>query len=241
MNSTNEFESLLPPYIPTKRSVQVLGMLFVLSAAVSWVAVGYDFSELRLSTSGHKVVPEVRLAHTRTGTIVSTAQLACLTVTGFAFLSWLHRVRVNVRALGVRRLRYGREWTFLGFLIPALNALRPYQVIQEIWQASDPSTGDPVGWRSVPTPPLLALWWSLFVAYFVFEVAALITLRFAVTLPRIQMAHVLGLTADVCGALAASFAYFVVLRISEAQEAKRTAWGRGGSGTLPIDPRDAVA
>ena len=45
----------------------------------------------------------------------------------------------------------------------------------------------------------------------------------------------------VSGALAASFAYFVVLRISEAQEAKRNAWGRGGSGTLPIDPRDAVA
>ena len=45
---------------------------------------------------------------------------------------------------------------------------------------------------------------------------------------------------NVCGALSASFAFFVVLRISEAQEAKRSAWGRG-AGTLPLDPRDAVA
>jgi hypothetical protein len=241
MKQSSEYESLLPPYIPTKSTVRALGVLFILSAAVSWVAVGYDFAELRLSTSGHKVVPQVRLAHSRAGSIVAGAQIACLTVTALAFLIWLHRVRVNVRALGVRRLRFGREWTFLGFLIPLLNALRPYQVIQEIWKASDPSTGDPIGWRTVPTPPLLALWWSLFVAYFVLEACSLFTLRVAVTLPRIQMAHVMGLTADVCAALAASFAYFVVLRISEAQEAKRNAWGRGASGAMPFDPRDAVA
>ena len=240
MSSTSEFESLLPPYIPTRGTVRALGALFIVSAAVSWIAVGYDFAELRLSTAGHKVVPEVRLAHTRTGEIVGVAQIVCLTVTGFAFLGWLHRVRVNVRALGVRRLRFGREWTLLSFLIPALNALRPYQVIQEIWKASDPATGDPIGWRSLPTPPLLALWWGLFVAYFVLEASSIFTLRVAVTLPRIQMAHALGLTADTCAALAASFAYFVVLRISEAQEAKRSAWGRGGS-ALPFDPRDAVA
>jgi hypothetical protein len=236
----DENQSLLPPYIPTRKSVRWLAALFVVSAAVSWVAVGYDFAELRLSTSGHKVVPEVRLAHTATGSFIGGAQLVCLTVTGFAFLGWLHRVRVNVRALGMRRLRYSREWTFLGFLIPALNALRPYQVIREIWKASDPSTGDPLGWRSVPTPPLLALWWGLFVAYFALEGLALLLLRVAVTLPRIQMAHALGLTADVCAALSASFAYFVVLRISEAQEAKHSAFGRG-AGTLPFDPRDAVA
>ena len=78
----NENESLLPPYVPTRRSVRWLGGLFVLSAAVSWVAVGYDFSELRLATSGKKAVPEIRLAHVITGEWVGRAQLVCLLVTG---------------------------------------------------------------------------------------------------------------------------------------------------------------
>jgi len=141
----------------------------------------------------------------------------------------------------VRRLAYGREWTFLAFLVPALNALRPYQVVREIWKASDPSTGDPLAWKSVPTPPLLALWWALFVAYFAFESLSLFTMRFAGTLSHIQMAHAAGLAADVCGAISASFGYFVVLRISEAQEAKLRTWGRGNTGSVPLDPRDAMA
>ena len=37
------------------------------------------------------------------------------------------------------------------------------------------------------------------------------------------------------------YAYFVVVRISEAQEAKRSAWGRGERSAVPFDPRDAVA
>src|SRR5262249_3247116 len=146
-----------------------------------------------------------------------------------------------VRAFGVRRLQYGREWTVLGFLVPALNALRPYQVVREIWKASDPATGDPIGWKSGPTPPLLALWWGLFVGYFALEAISVFTLQVATTLSRIQLGHALGLAADVCAAISASFAYFVVLRISEAQEAKRSAWGRGVHSALPFDPRDAVA
>jgi len=237
----NEHESLLPPYVPTRKSVRWLGALFVLSAAISWVAVGYDFSALRLATSGHKVVPEVRLAHNVTGTWIGRAQLLSLVVTGGAFLGWLHRVRVNVRSFGVRRLQYGREWTVLGFLVPALNALRPYQVVREIWKASDPATGDPLGWKQVRTPPLLALWWALFVGYFALEAISAFTLQVAVSLPRIQMGHALGLAADVCAAISASFAYFVVARISEAQEAKRSVWGRGLQSGVPIDPRDAMA
>ena len=237
----NEHESLLPPYVPTRRSVRVLGVLFVLSAAVSWIAVGYDFSELRLATSGHPVVPEdAHRAQPGSASRSSIAQLVCLAVTGVTFLTWLHRVRVNVRAFGVRRLAYGREWTVLGFLVPALNALRPYQVVREIWKASDPSTGDPLGWKSVATPPLLALWWGLFVAYFALEALRLFTLGVAVSLARIQMGHAFGLAADVCAAISASFAYFVVVRISEAQEAKRVGLGTRRAPRPPFDPRDAV-
>jgi hypothetical protein len=240
----NEHTSLLPPFVPTRRSVRVLGALFILSAAISWIAVGYDYSQLRLATivpDGQTISTQTRVAQHRVGSFVGTAQIVVLAITAITFLTWLHRVRVNVRALGARRLAYARQWTILGFLVPILNALRPYQVVREIWQASDPGSGDPLAWKGVKTPPLLAVWWGLFVAYFVFEGLSAIALGASVQAATIQQSYAIALIADLCAALSASFAYFVVARISEAQEAKRSAYGRGTPSTVPIDPRDAIA
>lgn len=241
----NEHTSMLPPFVTTRRAVRGLGALFIVSAAISWIAVGYDFSELRLISldlrDDESVTQVARMAHASAGAVVGALQLAVLTVTGLTFLVWLHRVRVNVRALGVRRLAYGREWTILGFLVPFLNAFRPYQVVREIWRASDPSTGDPMAWKTIPTPGILAAWWGLFVAYFVLEAISVGILGIATSLPRIRLAHGAGFVADLCAALSASFAYFVVVRISEAQDAKRAAHGRGRATDTPFDPRDAVA
>ena len=183
-----------------------------------------------------------RLAHKLTGRWIGWFQIFCIGTTGIAFLVWLHRVRVNARALGVRRLKYGREWTVLGFLIPVLNALRPYQVVSEIWKASDPSTGDPMAWKSLRAPRLVWLWWMAFLAYIAFEILSATLLDFSVGLERIRFAHALGMAADVGAALSASLAFFVVARISEAQDKKRETWGRGlePENAQPYDPRDAM-
>lgn len=241
----NEHVSMLPPFVPTRRSVWWLGILFMISAAVSWIAVGYDFAELRLIShdvrADQVITPVTRMAHASAGVIVGRLQLAVLAVTGITFLTWLHRARVNVRAMGVRRLAYGREWTILAFVVPFLNAFRPYQVVREIWRASDPSTGDPLAWKRVRAPRKLALWWGLFVAYFVLESLSITVVGISTNAGNIRLAYLAGFLADLCAALSASFAYFVVVGISEAQEAKRAAHGRGRQSDAPFDPRDAVA
>jgi hypothetical protein len=242
---SSERLSLLPPFIPTRGTAQLLGGLFLFTAAVSWMAVGYDFAEVRLVSTlsaGTSVETSERLAHKLTGRWIGWFQLCCIGITGVAFLIWLHRVRVNVRALGVRRLQYGREWTVLAFLIPVLNALRPYQVVSEIWKASDPSTGDPMAWKSLRVPRLVWLWWMAFLTYIALEIFSATLLDFAVGLERIRLAHAMGLAADMCAALSASLAFFVVAHISEAQEKKRETWGRGveEESAQHFDPRDAA-
>jgi hypothetical protein len=241
----NEHESLLPPFVPTRRSARVVGALFMVSAAVSWVAVGYDFSEIRLALLAAPATRSIhvatRVAYDTIGSALWIAQIVVLMATGGMFLVWLHRVRVNVRALGMRRLVYRREWTVLGFLVPLLNAFRPYQVVREIWQASDPSTGDPMAWKTVQTPRRILVWWGLFVAYFALEAVSATIMSVSVSARVIQLGHAVSMGADLCAAVSASLAYFVVIRISEAQDAKRAAYGRGGLSASPFDPRDAVA
>lgn len=237
--------SVLPPFIRTRLTAQVLGYLFLFTAAVSWIAVGYDVAEVRLVSAAKatgRIEPAEYLAHAITGRCVSALQLFCILATGLLFMIWLHRVRVNVRAMGVRRLEYRREWTVIGFLIPVLNALRPYQVVSEIWRASDPRTGDPMTWKTMHVPSFVSWWWCAFVAYIVLEILTSIMLDTSPGVRRVGIARSIGTIADICAAVSASLAYFVVVEISAAQDQKRAAWGQGVplDPDVPIDPRDVM-
>jgi Domain of unknown function (DUF4328) len=228
---TSDQLGMLPSYISTREASQVLAVLFLFTAAVSWLAVGYDFAEIRLTSSvfqGIAVEPAERLAHSATGAWVSMFQIVCFAMTGLAFVGWLYRARVNIRAMGMRRMQYRREWVIFGFLVPVLNLLRPYQVVCEVWKASDPSALDPMGWKEVRTPPLLKAWWLSFLVYLALEVLASALVGGGAGMQRFRAAYNLELIGDLCAAISASLAYFVVMGISENQHAKRVLTLRGG-------------
>lgn len=237
--------SPLPLYVSPRTLGRVTGLLFMGNAAVSWVAAGYDVAELRLVGSireGASVESAERLAHGLAGDLFTALQLAAGALLAAAFLPWLYRARVNVRALGMRRLRYGREWTVLAFLVPVLQLFRPYQVVAEVWRASDPSSGDPMAWHRAAVSPLVGLWWGAFLAFVLIELGATLLLQVATGLPRVQLAHGLALVADVCAALSASIGTFVVSHVGRAQERKRARFGDGEVAAVqPLDPRDVPA
>lgn len=216
--------NLLPPFIPPATLARWATGCLLASAGLAWIAVGVDLSALRLlfgGSDGAAVEEATRWAQRTTTSWLFGARLACLVVTAIAFLAWLYQARVNVRALGARRLRYERSWTLLGFLVPVLNVFRPYQVMREIWQASDPEVENAFAWKTAPVPPLLRCWWALFVGW-----AALLTLTglselgAGANLAKIQLSVGLQLLTDLIAGLAASLTCFVVLRLSETQQRK---------------------
>ena len=196
----------------------------VVTSVAAWLAVGFDIADMRLLLrvgGGEHVAPDERDAHIALRTVVFGAQFALLAGTGAAFMVWLYQARANVRAFGARRLRYARSWTIVGFLIPVFNLIRPYQVVREVWQASDPSNSDAFAWRAVKTPRLLNLWWGCFASYLVFEGIALLADAGATgQIDKLLVARGLSLGADLLLAVGAVLAYFVVVRLSDAQELK---------------------
>ncbi len=218
--------SPLPLFTPLPRLTRLVAALCVLMAAVSWMAAGYDLGEVRrlLATeSGASLEPSEIQGHSRAGRIMLGAQLGCAALLATAFVPWLYQSRVNVRALGLRRLRWGREWTYLGLILPVVNLFRPGQVVGEIWRASDPATLDPVSWQERRTPALVWAWWGLLVVWVLAEIVSGLVLRLATGLSRVQLAHALSLAGDVSAALSASLATLLVLRLWRAQQAKRAA------------------
>jgi Domain of unknown function (DUF4328) len=231
MSITRDRFGLLPIYLSTQTSALRLGALLVLAAAVSWIAAGYDLGEVRTLSAiqaGTSLEPAERTAHAHAGFLLTAAQLVCAGLVAAAFVPWLYQSRCNLRALGVRRLRFRREWAYLGFLIPLLNTYRPYQVVSEVWRGSDPGTTDPLAWQRKATPKWLAAWWGLLLAWLAMELLAALILELAAGLPRIQLAHGLRLVADVSAAASASLGYFLVTRVSRAQHEK---WRVVGGGT----------
>jgi len=153
--------------------------------------------------------------------ILLSTQIALFVVTAGLFLCWLYLSRANLRAFGMRRMQYPRAWTIGGFLVPALNFIRPYQVVSEVWKASDPEVEDAFGWKMSETPKLLSVWWGAVVIYAVLELITVIMhLNSGSSFAKFQLAHTTATLADASGAFSASCAFFVVSEISRAQHRK---------------------
>lgn len=87
---------------------------------------------------------------------ISAAGLFALT--GVAFMVWLHGAYANLAALGVQR-RYPPMWPIVGFLVPGLNLLRPFEIVHEVWHGSAPGLGA----RPPMAATLVPWWWALFI------------------------------------------------------------------------------
>ena len=214
----------LPPYLSTRVSARLLGVLFALIAVVGWIAVGFDIAEIhRLGqiAGGDTIPPLQRDAHYLVNSVLFAAQTTLFVAAAIGFLAWLHRARVNVRAFGMRRFEYAREWTILGFLVPLLNAVRPYQVVREVWQASDPSSLDPFEWKLAESPTLVRAWWIFFVAFAVLEILAVgMGTSSGLAVRKLQLSAGIEMLANTSGAISAALAFLVVTRISHNQQEK---------------------
>ena len=215
---------MVPPYISARSLARWLAVLLIASGLVSWVAVGFDVADIRLlarQAEGAAIESIDRRAQRITGAVLFTAQTTLFVVTALAFVLWTYAARSNLRALGARRIDYTTAWSVVGWWVPGLNLVRPYQVLREIWKASDPTTTDRFAWKQSRTPALLVLWWAAFVGFVSLEItAALMTLSAGIEVPKFQFARAVSIGADTCAAISASLAYFVVTKITDAQHEK---------------------
>lgn len=215
---------MVPPFLPADATARWLSMLLMATGLVAWIAVGFDVADIRLlarEAAGQAISSGEKRAYDITGGVLFAAQIALLTATSGLFLLWSYESRSNLRALGARKLDYTTAWAVGGWLVPGLNLVRPYQVMREIWKASDPATMDRFAWKEAPTPSLLSLWWGAFLVFAGLETtAAAMMLSAGQELAKFQVARGVSIFADASAAIGASLAYFVVTKITEAQREK---------------------
>lgn len=155
-------------------------ILLGITVGLDLVAVGSDLAEIGLLSrveAGAVVTMAEAEANDDRQAAIGLLQTAVLIATAIAFLMWLYRVRRNLTALGVKGLRFTPGWSVGWWFVPIMNVFRPFQIVNEAWQASDPgAAGD--DWPSARYAPLIGGWWVLFViSGFVGNFAARMFLR----------------------------------------------------------------
>jgi hypothetical protein len=217
--------SFLPPYVSARGIARCLTALLLLAAALSSIAAGFEISEILLIVSasgGMEANEETHWLYSRARNIMLVIRVVFVAAITAVFFAWFHRARVNVRAFGCRRFRFPRIWTVLSFLVPIVNLFRPYQILSEVWRASDPrSIGSAVEWKLMPLPRIVSAWWGVLLASVGFELAAILLMmdvsggnaHFALSRGTSTVAHLASTAACI-------LAYLVVSSIGRFQQTK---------------------
>lgn len=81
-----------------------------------------------------------------------------------SFCVWVRRANINADALVGNRMEFTPGWAVGWFFVPFANLFKPYQVMSEIYRASDPEV-DPDYWTLAEVPRHLTLWWLSYLAF----------------------------------------------------------------------------
>ena len=158
-------------------------------------------------------------------------------ITVVVFLMWIHRSYRNLPALGAKELKQTPGWAVGGFFVPIMNLFHPFQVVREIWKASDPNSMDGTSWKTARTSPLIGWWWALFLmVIFIDKTYSLLGGKDGTALQD-QTIRLITLGVLVFTVGAAILAIRLVREINRRQEAKF----KRVSTIDPLEPDDADA
>ncbi len=184
---------------------------------------GYAQAELlNRAISGETITWAEATSNDGRQALIGFAQLALYIAAGIAFLMWIYRAHRNLPSLQAANLRFTPGWAVGWFFIPIMNLFRPYQVVSEIWKASNPKvdTTDGTSWKSVATSPIVGWWWAFYlISSFVANIA-LRTVFSGQEIPDLLTSTYAYMVSDAIDVVHILIAISMVSRICQFQETK---------------------
>jgi hypothetical protein len=148
--------------------------------------------------------------------------------TVIAFVMWAHRAHRNLPALGATGLEFSPRGAVGWYFVPFLNLFKPYQVMREIYNASEPSVTfeSESEWRSRNAPAIIKIWWTLFLfSSFVGNAVMRESLR-ADTPEAIQILDVASIIHEILAVALTVAAIWLVWAVTERQDRRAKALAR---------------
>ena len=144
-------------------------VILLAGVLIDLIAVGADFVEANLisrAINGELITYAEAVANDERQTLIALLQTTIVIITVALFCIWIHRAHRNLKSLNANNLEYSPKWAVVWLFVPIMNLFRPYQVMKEIWKASDPGVdaADDTAWQNAPGSPILGWWWGFWLA-----------------------------------------------------------------------------
>ena len=210
-NPTREHRS--PRRLATLLRWVLIGCVAV--AAVNAAASAADYRLIgQLAASPTSVTAAHLDATDHRRVLLSICLLIVSAGAGVLFIAWTSRLYRNLAPLGTRGLRFTEGWAIGAWFVPLLNLVRPKQILNDIWRASEPGAGGD-GWQHNRVSPLLHWWWASWVVGLLLVGSSDLVTN---DLERIREQLAKDVGAAMALAIGAALALVTVRRLTERQE-----------------------
>ena len=197
---------------PTQTLMQFVCFMLAANGFIGLVAIGSGVMQLNL-ISQTPVDPLLAEQNDFRQSAISIIAFVCYLVTGICFCTWINRSHHNVRWFGAQELTISPNWAVGYFFVPIMNLFRPYQAMQELWQASK----SPGNWELISKSTLVGVWWTLWIVSSIFGRLASRIGNSAETIPALQSATVVEICSNILDIPLCVVAVLILREIQQAQ------------------------
>jgi hypothetical protein len=225
------------PYVPLGGRARLVIACLLIGIIIDAVAVYFLASQLSLISrffSGQSVAPAELESNDSRVIMIGVIQALIFLITAVTFLIWIYQAHRNLPATGAQNLEYSPGWAVGGFFVPFLNIVRPFQVMREIWKASEPDQEVAGGdyWKNSDTTPALGFWWFVWVGAGLMAVISAAMMRtvesanrfsqlsLAEMVNRLSTATLLRIVSEILSIIAAVLVILLIKGITARQEEK---------------------
>lgn len=161
--------SLLPRVVPLRGLAIAASALVAATCLASILTVWADWNRYSVVRDYLANVPGVLDADldTADSTVLRTTllYLGFLVAAGITFVVWLYRARRNAELVNGAEHRRARGWVIGSWVCPIVNLWFPYQVVDDVYRASDPNAPtDLYRTTGLPSAPVVRWWWAAFLS-----------------------------------------------------------------------------
>ena len=154
-----------------------------------------------------------------------------------SFLVWLHRAYSNLSSLKAHNLEFSPGWAVGWWFIPFANIVKPFQIVREVYNESDPEVDPYSGFSpaAAGTPLILGVWWGTFLLS---GVATRISdaVYGKEDLPSSDFFPFVFMVAGVLTAIAGASAVYLIWTITKRQDARALKIGESAASSFTPPP-----
>ena len=122
---------------PNKSRANAVRILFYATMALNIISAFSNYSQIVLLESlqnGDIISPDVISSNDHRQKAIAIFMLLLIIGTIITFIMWFFRAYKNLHILKIKLLQHSPGWAIGAWFVPFLNLVRPFQIMNEIWE-----------------------------------------------------------------------------------------------------------